>query len=224
MASTTKIFFAKGELDELSLHHGTDKSSDRHDYMRFYEFYFSKFKEDSFTLLELGVGPQRNKGKSLLTWRDYFQNANIVGVDIRPDAKTVETERVDIEIGDLSSLDFLSMLAKKYPSNKIVIDDASHFWSHQILSFEILFQTVADGGIFVIEDINTSFSPKNEGAHADSYEDAFTYFSRLTYLVGGRGKKHLSYQMSRPAPIQIALAKKIDAICFQGDTIIIVKK
>lgn len=224
MISTTKQFFEKGRLDELSLYHGTDKSSGRHDYMRFYEFYFSKFKEDSFTLLELGVGPERNKGKSLLTWRDYFQNANIVGVDIRPDAKTVETERVSVEIGDLSSSGFLSALVKKYPANKIIIDDASHVWSHQILAFEMLFQTVVPGGLFVIEDVNTSFSPFNEKGYADSHEDAFSYFSRLSYLVGGSGRKHPSYQVDLRTPKQMALAKKIDAICFYGDTILIVKK
>jgi len=215
-----------GELDALSQRYGTDKSSKVHDYMRFYEFYFSRFKDDGFNFLELGVGPEANKGKSLLTWRDYFKNAKIIGVDVRPDAKSVEADRIQIEIGDLGSIGFLSTLARKYPANKIVLDDASHRWSHQILSFELLFPTVDTGGLFVMEDVHTSFSPLNEKdkGYADCYEDAFTYFSRLTYLVCGRGNGHRSFQENRPSPMQMALARQIDSIVFYGKTILIVKK
>lgn len=218
-------YFKRGILDELSLSHGTDKSSTAHDYMRFYEFYFSKFKNDEFTLLELGVGPEQNKGKSLLTWCDYFPNANIVGVDVRPDAKSVETDRIKVEIGNLGALDFLYALEKKYPKNQIVIDDASHAWSHQILSFEVLFKTVLPGGLFIMEDVNTSFEPLNQKPwYSNCYEDAFTYFSRLTYLICGGEKRHPSYPTIKPTPMQMALALKIDAICFFRDTILIVKK
>lgn len=218
-------YFKRGLLDELSLSHGTDKSSTAHDYMRFYEFYFSKFKDDVFNLLELGVGPEENKGKSLLTWCDYFPNASIVGVDVRPDAKSVETDRIKVEIGNLESIDFLYAIAKKHPKNQILIDDASHAWSHQILAFEVLFQTVLPGGLFVMEDINTSYQPLSEQRwYGNCYEDAFTYFNRLSYLVCGGKKPHHSYQTIKPTPMQMALAAKIDAICFYRDTILIVKK
>ena len=55
-------YFPRGELDALASQYGTDKASDRHDYMRFYEFFLRPFKNDEFTLLELGVGPEKNKG------------------------------------------------------------------------------------------------------------------------------------------------------------------
>lgn len=170
------------------------------------------------------MGPEHNKGRSLLIWKDYFPNATITGVDIRPDAKSVETDRVTVEIGDISSLDFLSKIATTYNSNKIVIDDASHRWSHQVLAFEKLFSTVEEGGIFIMEDIQTSFAPLNEKGYADCYEDAYSYFSKLAYLVCGNGKKHTFFDSHHPTPMQMALAKTIDSISIYHATILVVKK
>lgn len=213
-----------GILDELAIKYGTDKSSKRHDYMRFYEFYFLHFQKEKFNFLELGVGPEKNKGKSLKTWHDYFPNAQIIGVDKRPDAKTVEEERISIEIGDLGSIDFLNYISKKYPYNKIILDDASHRWSHQVLSFEILFPTVEPGGLYIIEDIHTSFFPACEKDYADSYQDAFTYFNNLNYIVCGRGAKHTQYKNISLSAMQMALGKQIDAISLYHETFLIIKK
>ncbi len=221
----TNKFFDATEIDKLGLKYNTDKSSRIHDYLRFYEFYLTKFKENNFTLLELGVGPENNKGKSLFTWRDYFSNANIIGVDIRTDAKSIETDRVTVEIGNCASLNFLSELAIKYPSNKIVIDDASHVWSHQILAFEKLFPTVESGGIYIMEDIHTSFLPLSEKGYGNCHNaDSYTYFSMLTYLVCGNGRKHKSFDINQPTAMQIELAKEIENISFYKETVVLVKK
>jgi hypothetical protein len=221
--NNTNKFFNQDNLDALSQKYGTDKSGKFHDYMRFYEFYLSKFKEDEFTLLELGVGPEPHVGASLFTWRDYFPNAQIIGVDIEPNSKKTESERIHIEIGDLGSLDFLAFLVKQYPTNKIVIDDASHLWIHQILSFEKLFSTVESGGVFIMEDIHTSFFPLSEHYRFDG-EDTYSYFSKLTYLVCGMGNKHKFFEKCPPTAMQLTLAKQIEAISFYGKTVLIVKK
>ena len=211
-------------LDDLAIGYGTDKSSKQHDYMRFYELYFSPFRDQHFTFLELGVGPEDNKGKSLYTWGDYFKNAQIIGVDIRPDAKTVEKDRITVETGNLSSINYLQSLAKKFNKNRIILDDASHIWSHQILAFEILFQTLESGGLYIVEDLHTSFRSLHEKSYADSPIDAFTYFNHLTYRVCGRGLSHRNDEKLTLSAMQIALAQQIDMIAFYGKTLLIIKK
>ncbi|WP_020395136.1 class I SAM-dependent methyltransferase [Thiolinea disciformis] len=211
-------------LDEIAIRYGTDKSSKQHDYMRFYEFYFSSFRDQEFTFLELGVGPEDNKGKSLYTWSEYFKNAQVVGVDIRPDAKTIEHDRIIVEIGNLSSLNYLQTLARKFNQNRIILDDASHMWSHQILAFEVLFQTLESGGLYIVEDLHTSFRSLHEQSYADSPVDAFTYFNHLTYCICGRGAQHRNGEKLTLSAMQIALAQQIDMIAFYGKTLLIIKK
>ncbi len=39
----------------------------------------------------------------------------------------------------------------------IGIDDGSHIWCHQILAFERLWPAIKRGGLYVIEDVLTSY-------------------------------------------------------------------
>ena len=48
--------------------------------MQNYESFFAPLVGQAIRLLELGV----HKGASLRFWRDYFQNAVIVGLDCKP--------------------------------------------------------------------------------------------------------------------------------------------
>ena len=165
--------FDGSDLNALGVKYGTDKASIKHDYLRFYETFFAPFRNEAFNFLELGVGPAHNKGKSLLTFRDYFPRAHIIGVDIRDDARDVAAERISIEVGDCSSRGFLLALAQKYTPH-IIIDDASHLWSHQILALETLLPELAAGGLYVVEDIHTSYSPL-AAAYGDNAIDTASY-------------------------------------------------
>jgi hypothetical protein len=217
-------YFPRGQLDALALQYGTDKASSNHDYMRFYEFFLNRFRNDEFVLLELGVGPQENKGKSLLTWRDYFPKAKIVGVDIRRDAKDVETDRVTVEIGDCSDVQFLKRLGLKYLPT-IIIDDASHKWSHQVKSLETLFPILQPGGVFIMEDLHTSFGKRRETGFADQADDAFSYLARQTHLLTGCGHAHPGAGPTPPPnPVVKKLRGQIDAICFYARTAILIKR
>lgn len=78
------------ELNQIGRGHETDKSSLFHNYLNQYEFFLQKFKDKNFTLLELGVF----RGSSVKMWRDYFENAKIVGVDINPHCLQYADNRV----------------------------------------------------------------------------------------------------------------------------------
>ena len=212
------------KLNLIGVNQKTDKSSLLHNYLNFYEFFLSQFKDDGITLIELGVGPENNKGKSLLTWQEYFKNAVIVGVDVRADCKELQNKNILIEIGDCSSIDFLGSLGKKY-SPSIILDDASHKWSHQILGFEILFPILKNGGIYICEDLGTSYPPASEKiSWSDFHEDAATYFIKLVNLVMGAGRMSHATKDSTYTVMQQKLSLSIDYIACMNGAIVIKKK
>jgi hypothetical protein len=155
------------DLDAIAREFNTDKASvfvnrrgetvDGHDYCRFYEFFLRDFRDRPITLVELGCGPLWNIGASLRMFRKYLPEARIVGVDNKRRAKRLEAEGFEICVGDLGDPDFVRSLRRFRPS--IIVDDASHLWAHQILSISELYGSLESGGLFIMEDINTSFGP-----------------------------------------------------------------
>ena len=139
------------DLDQLAIQYGTDKSSNCHDYCRTYQDYFQSRRSDNLKILELGV----QSGISLQMWADYFPNSHIYGVDIVP--VELSHDRITVLQGDSSDRIFLSELSKT--GFDIIIDDASHINSHQIIAFDVLFTTMSPGGIYVVEDLHTSYHP-----------------------------------------------------------------
>lgn len=143
-------------LDDLAISkHATDKSSKFHGYTKIYQNYLAGFRERRFVLIEIGVAT----GESLRLWEDFFPNATIVGVDNKEDRKQYETNRIRIEIGDQGDKEFLQYMSQKYAGALVIIDDGGHQMRQQILSFETLFPSLANGGIYVIEDLHTSYIP-----------------------------------------------------------------
>ena len=146
-----KYFLEYYKLDNCGFGKGTDKSCIGHNYLGKYEFFLKKWEEEKFTLLELGVF----RGASLAMWSDYFINAEIYGVDIDEECLKYEGNRKHIIISDLSDEKVLAKLRNLKPT--IIVDDASHFWSHQNKGIINLFDCLPSGGVYILEDLETSF-------------------------------------------------------------------
>ena len=140
-------------LNEIGLKYGTDKASNSHDYLEFYERFFAPLRHSEITLLEIGVA----QGASLKTWEAYFPNARIIGADILLSSKRFERARVAIELIDQSDLEDLVRIAVKHGPFDIVIEDGSHMWEHQITSLRTLFPFVKHNGFYVVEDLHTNY-------------------------------------------------------------------
>ena len=138
-------------LNDIGLATGTDKASVLHDYLGVYENNLRHLRDRDFVLVEIGV----HQGASVRMWEQYFSRARIIGVDIKPECKQFESDRVEIQVGDQGNQGFLSKLAKRRPL--VVVDDGSHRWHHQINTFKTLWPHIPPGGVFVVEDIHTSF-------------------------------------------------------------------
>ena len=123
-------------------------------YFEIYDRHFSKYRNKEITILEIGV----YQGGSLQMWRDYFgPKAKIYGIDINPRCKELEEENTEIFIGSQSDRKFLASIKNKIPPIDILIDDGGHTMRQQIVSFEELFDHVKSDGIYLCEDLHTSY-------------------------------------------------------------------
>jgi cephalosporin hydroxylase len=131
-------------------------------YFDIYDRHFHRFRNKPVTILEIGVG----FGGSLQMWKSYFgKQATIIGVDIKPICKTVEEEQIHVFIGSQSDKAFLAELKKQIPKVDILIDDGSHIMDQQIICFEELFEIIDENGIYLCEDLCTSYWEEFNGGY-----------------------------------------------------------
>ncbi len=145
-------------LREIALEMRTDKEGS-HFYAGAYERHLAHLRHRAITLLEIGVGgyadPNRG-GESLRMWKEFFPRARIVGVDIY-DKTGIAEDRITVLQGDQADPTFLDDLAARFGPFDVIVDDGSHICAHVIASFQGLFGHLTEGGIYVIEDLQTSY-------------------------------------------------------------------
>ncbi len=128
-----------------------------HKWMHYFEIYhrhFRRFRGKPVVVLEFGV----SHGGSLQMWRNYFgPDAKIYGVDIDPRCQDFEEEGIKIFIGDQEDRDFLRKIAAEIGTVDVLIEDGGHTMGQQIATFEVFYSQVADDGVFLIEDLHTSY-------------------------------------------------------------------
>ena len=123
-------------------------------YFEIYHRHFRRYRNHEVTVLEIGV----YQGGSLEMWRDYFgPRARIIGVDIDPRCQAAQQDQIEVFIGDQSNRAFLQELKQKLPHVDIIIDDGSHIVGDQIITFEELFPHLHETGVYLCEDLHTSY-------------------------------------------------------------------
>lgn len=174
----------QGSLDNLGSICGTDKTKDYHDYLVFYEDELARFREGNFVMFEIGV----YQGGSLKMWANWFDKATVVGIDIDPaSAESYRAENSHIHIGDASKAETFNAVINSYGAPTIVLDDGSHQWDHQIFALCYLWPKILPGGVFIMEDLHTSF-PAIEGDYRKgARRSAYDFLMELNrWVVGDR--------------------------------------
>ncbi|MDB5282012.1 MAG: Mycinamicin 2-O-methyltransferase [Bacteroidota bacterium] len=146
------------DLNRLALIQSTDKWN-FHWYTQHYQKHFSDRKYDKLNILEIGIGGYdrpEDGGDSLRMWNAYFHNATIHGMDIY-DKSAHASKRIKIHRGSQVDEAFLENLVKEIGPLDIIIDDGSHINEHVITTFKLMFKHLKDGGIYAIEDTQTSY-------------------------------------------------------------------
>jgi hypothetical protein len=101
-------------------------------------------------MVEIGV----QTDASVQMWQEYFPNAEILGIDIDPDCKRFESDRIKIIIGDQTDREFLLSFARKnFGTIDIVVDDGLHTPNAIQTSFQVLYPALSAHGIYAVEDL-----------------------------------------------------------------------
>ena len=208
------------DLTSLAKVYQTDKWG-RHFYTPIYEQWFASLRYKPVRLLEIGVGGYdrpRVGGNSLRMWKRYFKQGSITGIDLY-DKSALQEDRINIVKGDQCDALFLQEVTRTHGPFDIIIDDGSHVQSHIIASFEALFPLLPSGGIYVIEDTQTSYWPKFEG----STEEMNTIPSAMNYFIQRVHAINRSEWLDEAKPVDIP-DQGIGSIAFYHNLIFVVKK
>lgn len=135
-------------LNRIGLKYNTDKAF-LHNFCNFYE---QNLNKEVYKLWEIGV----LDGASLQMWSEYYPNAEITGFDIEDKSSLKLCNNVNVKLLDQGNKEQLERLANENKDIDIIIDDGSHIINHQIMTFEILFNSLKSGGQYIIEDLHTS--------------------------------------------------------------------
>lgn len=125
---------------------GTDKSW-AHQYIHVYQALFEPIRTKVKTVLELGIWD----GGSLRMWRDYFDKAQITGIDItdRVNGMTGE-ERISTIFTDAYTHEAIAAFGTKFD---VIVDDGPHTLASQQFCAAHYSALLSPKGILVIEDI-----------------------------------------------------------------------
>lgn len=135
-----------------------------HFYAIHYQKFFKKYKFKKVKVLEIGV----HVGSSLKVWSNYFVRGEILAFDIL--YTQIKVNKCKILKGDQSDPGFLKEIGDKYGPFDIIIDDGSHLSSHVIVSLECLWKYLKIGGLYCIEDLQTSYWTDYDGSHDVNYK------------------------------------------------------
>ena len=93
----------------------------------------------------------------------------------------------------------------------IIIDDASHWWSHQIKALYHLFPSLKRGGIYILEDLGTSFEPYKFSNFDDANITTYDFLSAISECVCSSN----SLQMDNLNPNLVVFINEIEIIAEQ---------
>lgn len=141
----------------------TEAQSDKasyHQYHKVYAYLFKRKNIDSF--LEIGLYLyDRTEYTDLFAWEKIFPQAKIYGAD-RKVTEAIDIGNVKIRYVDQSNNYSLNFLKQEFNTEfDIILDDASHIYSNTINTFESLFSSVKNGGLYLIEDMTDNIDSSN---------------------------------------------------------------
>jgi len=184
-------------------------------YLPAYERQFGQYVGQPVRFLEIGVF----YGGSLEMWRRYLgPQATIFGIDVDPRSRVADSQDHPVRVGSQADAAFLRSVVDEMGGIDVVLDDGSHKADDQRVSFETLFPLLADGGLYSVEDLHTSYWRRH---YRGGYRRRGTFIEVAKDLVDGM---HAWYY-KRPAPRLGRIAKtEIESVCFYDSMVFIAKR
>lgn len=216
------------DLYDIGLKSGTDKIN-YHGYHRFYDKFLKNLREeDNMGMIEIGM----EEYKSLRMWLEYFPKAFIYGLDI---GKSSQGDRYLVYKADQNDISELSKFKNIVDvSNRNILficDDGSHLPTHIFNTFNYMFKNILkEGGIYVIEDIETSYWKRgdlygynfNYGYHHK--QSVIEVFKTIIDDINDEYLNNDEKKLQKLCLINEDVKSMISTITFCHNCIIIVKK
>ena len=193
-------------------------------YFEIYERHFSRYRGRQANIVEIGV----YKGGSLGMWKHYFgPAARIYGIDIDPACREFADDQVEILIGDQADRNFLRSVRERVSPIDILIDDGGHTMQQQLVTFEELFPHVAADGVFLCEDLHTSYWEEYGGGYLAPH----TFIEHAKQLVDdlhawhARKPKRKAWYSPKPPELAVSeFTRSAHSLHFYDSVLVIEKR
>lgn len=145
MKTLKEIFARIGNNSGVDI--GCNDKDGIHTYVDTYDKLFAPFQKGC-SFMEIGLA----LGDSIDLFDEYFDNSEIVGVDISVifQPKKYKNDVAIIE-ADATKANFLKTI--EFKTFDIIVEDGSHMCQDQIDTFNLLKGKMNKGGLYIIEDI-----------------------------------------------------------------------
>ena len=182
--------------DLFAAHNG--KVSDKWDiYISEYDRLFQPYRDKPVRLLEIGI----QNGGSLEVWSKYFTKAKrIVGSDIDSACEQLifDDQKIAVVVADANTDDAERRILAQSNEFDLIIDDGSHRSGDIVRSFARYFKHLADGGLYIAEDLHCSYWQDFEGGIFQPYS-SIAFFKQLTDTVN---YEHWGIEKTRASLLQ----------------------
>jgi Methyltransferase domain len=160
-----------------------------HHYLPIYDRYLGAWRGRPVRMLEIGV----SRGGSMGLWRKFLgPKAVLYGVDIDPACAAFDGKDAQVRIGSQTDADFLRAVVAEMGGVDIVLDDGSHQSAHMRASLDVLYPMLADGGLYIIEDLHACYWRAYGGGYqrpGSFVEDVKVMIDDLHHWYHGQGEK-----------------------------------
>ena len=125
-------------------------------YLELYDEVLDGWQDRDISFLEIGVF----KGGSLPMWQGFLgAGSRLTFLDIDPACLTLALPGTTVEIGDQADPAFLGRVSRAHGPFDLIVDDGGHKMHQQITSFQHLWPRLSNRGLYIVEDVHTSYWP-----------------------------------------------------------------
>jgi hypothetical protein len=200
--------YESGKLSDKILHHG---------YHRIYPWFLNHFQDvEKLNIMEIGV----DQSNSVKMWLNFFKNPNIVVMDI--EIKMVEKARF-IKLDQSNEVELNNYAINNLAIHDIILDDGSHVPDHQLKTLIHFWKTLKPGGIYIIEDIETSFWGKSNIYGYKFNASKNNFFKKILNSVEIVNFEFFKSKKLKLNNIELIM-KDVEMVTFSYNSIILVKK